>query len=260
MRAKPDGNLKRLLREEERAPDTPEKRRLKWVTFLGPIIATVVLLALAWVFSGPEKAFLLIGWAVAIFTVMGKFAVLAGVGGDSLFNPWELATLVVYMDVMIATVLVLNLPRLYRVPGFGPALEDLAEHGLHLLETRRWLGRITFLGVSMFVMFPLTGTGAIGGSIFGRLLGLSARRTLAAIAIGSMIGSFTMAAFAGTLSHVFTRELRNSWQFQAVGLSVLVVVVGVLWWRYKKLTETFRKRRAAEHEQAANMTRDAEDG
>ena len=201
----------------------------------------------------------LIVWSVLIFTVMGKFAALAGVGGDSIFNPWELATLVVYMDVMIATVLVLNLPRLYRLPGIGPALEDLAEHGLHMLETRRWLGRVTFLGVAMFVMFPLTGTGAIGGSIFGRLLGLPARRTLAAITMGSLIGSFTMAAFAGTLSHVFTRELRNSWQFQAVGLSVLVLVVGVLWWRYQKLTETFRKRRAANREDASNVTQDARD-
>ena len=53
----------------------------------------------------------------------------------------------------IAVILVYNLPRLYRMKRFGQTLEDLAEHGLYMLEQKRWLGRVTFLGVIAFVMF-----------------------------------------------------------------------------------------------------------
>lgn len=238
-------DIKSLLEQEEQRSAEPGKRHLRLATFLGPILVTLGLLVLVAVVAGVGVATDVVIWAIAIFTVLGKFAILAGVGGDAPFDQWQLATLVSYMDVTVASLLVFNLPRLYRIPRMGPAIEDLAEHGLYLLERNRWLGRVTFVGVVLFVMFPLTGTGAIGGSIFGRLLGLSSRRTLTAIVFGASAGSFGMAAFAGTIASIFPEEVRRSWQFQAVGGVVIVILAAVVWWRGKRLTAELRARREA---------------
>jgi uncharacterized membrane protein len=238
--------LHALLKEEEERHDLVESRKmLRRLTLAGPFVVGFVLLAVIAVLQGPEVSAAIVGQAILIFTVLGKFAILQGVLHPEAFTPWELATIVAYMDISIAVILVYNLPRLYRIPRLGPTLEDLAEHGLFLLEQHPWLRRITILGVVAFVMFPLTGTGAIGGSIFGRLLGLGPRRTMASIAVGACIGSFGMAAFGHTIAGVFTEEMRDSWEFKAVGVASLLVMVAIVWWRGRKVTQQLRARREA---------------
>ena len=240
-----DNDLRTLMRqEEERHAAEAHRRHLANVTLVTPPLVAIALLILAAVFKGPAYAGAIVGQAFLIFTVLGKFAILTGPINET-FSSFELAILVASMDVAIASVLVYNLPRLYRLKRFGQTLEDLAEHGLYMLEQRRWLGRVTFLGVIAFVMFPLTGTGAIGGSIFGRLLGLSARRTLIAIVIGACIGSFGMAFFGDAVTSVFTEEVRQSWEFKAAGIAALAVMVALVWWRGRKVTQELQARRAA---------------
>jgi len=246
-KAPDEHELHTLLRDEEERHARIESRHvLRRVTLIGPFVLAIALLAVAAVFRGPEYAAAIAGQAVLIFTVLGKFAILQGVIRPEGFSPWELATLVAYMDISVAVILVYNLPRLYRLPRLGPTLEDLAEHGLFLLEQHPWLRRITIVGVVAFVMFPLTGTGAIGGSIFGRLLGLGPRRTMASISVGACLGSFGMAAFGTTIADIFTEEeVRSSWQFKASGLVALVLMVVLVWWRGRRVTQQLRARREA---------------
>ncbi len=244
MSTPPEPDLRALLEQEDRH-DNVLRRRLAFLSLVVPPALAIVLLALAAVFRGPAFAGTLVGQAVLIFTVLGKFAILQSAVVSHGLNEWELASLVAYMDISVATVLVYNLPRLYRLKRIGPTLEDLAEHGLYMLERQRWLGRVTFVGVVAFVMFPLTGTGAIGGSIFGRLLGLSPRRTLVAIAMGALIGSFGMAAFADAVNRFFTPELRASWEFRITGAAVLGLMIFAVWHRGRRITRELRARRAA---------------
>ena len=239
-------DLKTLLEQEERdAGDGWLHRHWRLAVTLLPIVLAVVLLAIAAAFRGPQFAGMLIGKALLIFTVLGKFAIPMGQGGTGAFemSVWELAAMVTYMDVSIATILVYSLPRVYRLGRMGATLEDLAEHGLYILERQRWLGRVTFVGVCAFVMFPLTGTGAIGGSIFGRLLGLSAPRTLMAIAAGAVLGSFGMAAFAAQVASAFPPDVRSSWQFKVLSAVAVGLMIAVVWWRGRKVARELRERR-----------------
>jgi len=228
----------------QRDAKVAHRRHLANVTLAIPPLVAVGLLIVAAVFKGPAFAAALVGQAFLIFFVLGKFAILQGPINET-FTSFELAALVAYMDVSIAVVLVYNLPRLYRVKRFGRTLEDLAEHGLYMLEQKPWLRRVTVFGVMAFVMFPLTGTGAIGGSIFGRLLGLSARRTLAAIATGASVGSFGIAYFGDFVTSVFTDDVRQSWEFKTSGVAALVLMIGIVWWRGRKVTQEMVARRAA---------------
>lgn len=240
-----ENDLRTLMRqEEERHAQVAHRRHLANLTLVIPPLAAVALLILAAIFKGAAFAGAIVGQGFLIFAVLGKFAILTGPINET-FTSFELAALVAYMDVSIAVVLVYNLPRLYRMKRFGRTLEDLAEHGLYMLEQRRWLGRVTFFGVIAFVMFPLTGTGAIGGSIFGRLLGLSARRTLAAITLGASVGSFGIAYFGDFVTSIFTDEVRQSWEFKASGIAALLLMIAIVWWRGRKVTRELQARRAA---------------
>lgn len=238
-------DLKDLMEHEEREHAHPRLRWVRLATLVGPFAAVAAALAVIGMTSGAGTVGEVLTAAVGIFFVAGKFAPLFGLSGVSL-GPWELATLVACMDVFFATILVFNLPVVYRLPRVGPILHDLADHGHYMLEKKPWLGRVTFLGVSLFVMFPLTGTGAVGGSIFGRLLGLSALRTWLAILIGAVVGSYAFAGFAGVLTAVFTEEVRASWQFRYGGAAIVLALIAIVFWRGKKVAQEIRARKALE--------------
>lgn len=245
MSSDPSQDLRRLIEDEEHRSHSPRRRRLQFLSLAIPLATTAALLLLVAIFRGPGMVGALLLLAVKVFFVLGKFAIWLGVGGDAPFSPWEIAAVVAFMDTVVAAVLVYNLPRVYRIKGMGPRLEELADHGHYMVEQRPWLRRMTLLGVVAFVMFPLTGTGAIGGSIFGRLLGLGAKRTLLGIMVGAVAGCALMAAFADTLATLLPVEVRNSWQFQVAGVVVLVAVVGLIWHRGRKVSRQIQARKAA---------------
>lgn len=243
-------DLHQLLEREAELQGTV-RPWVRWLSVLLPVGASLIALGVIAVQSGAGVAAQVVGAAVVIFTVAGKFAPLVGVGEGSPFTALELATLVAWMDISIATALVFNLPLAYRIPRVGPILHDLADHGRYMLETKPWLGRITFFGVVLFVMFPLTGTGAVGGSIFGRLLGLSALRTWCGIALGAIVGSFGMALFAEAITSFLTPEVRSSWQFQGAGLAIVGAAIVAISIRARRVSAEIRRRKAARADAAA---------
>ena len=63
-----------------------------------------------------------------------------------------------------------------------------------MLGSLPWLERASFIGIVVFVMFPFQGSGAVGGTILGRAIGLSSKKNLAAVTIGAVSGSFLLSA------------------------------------------------------------------
>ncbi|MHC4960224.1 MAG: small multi-drug export protein [Planctomycetota bacterium] len=175
--------------------------------------------------------------AVASFFVLGKLIILSGAVPDDTFGltAWELAGMVLFMDLLYAYLLAFNLDWAYRVRTVGPWLKHLADYCKYWLHQQPWMRRFAFSGVMAFVMFPLTGTGAPGGSILGRLVGLTPRVTLSAIATGSALGCGLMAAFAAQLRPFF-EEVRHTLWFKASGLLILAIVVIVLIWLGRRVS------------------------
>ena len=189
--------------------------------------------------------------ALSFFTV-GKLIILSGSVPDTFsMGPWELAAMVFCMDLFYAYVLAFNLDWLFKVKGIGPWLERLVNYCKYWIHSQPWMRRFAFTGVMLFVMFPLTGTGAPGGSILGRLVGLRARVTLFAIGLGSMLGCGLLAAFATQLEPVFSAIKDELW-FKASGLVILAIVVVVLFVLGRKVS-----RAAEEYAQSQTAGDDA---
>jgi uncharacterized membrane protein len=169
--------------------------------------------------------------------LLGRFVILGGEDPDArealrFFSRFELLLMVFWLDLMTACVLAFHCGFLFKMPWIGRRLAGLVEDGRLILALHPWMRRATFAGLVAFVMFPLAATGSVGGSIFGRLLGLSRSATFAAVVLGSALGSGVMYLGAGVLNRYLNRD--DPWMLVG-GAAVIVGVIVLLNYRYQRL-------------------------
>src|SRR5262249_50229677 len=109
---------------------------------------------------------------LALATVPGKFAVFGGLTPNSPLDPWGLALLGVAVDTFLAINLALGLEPFLRLPGVGTWLHGVHDRAARSLAEYPRLKRMAFWGAAFFVALPLPGSGWIGGTFAGQLLGL----------------------------------------------------------------------------------------
>jgi uncharacterized membrane protein len=210
-----------------------------WLTLVGPFVLTASVVFLVWEFAAPRVAWRLVSTAFATFFLFGKFVILGGSEGDLMdaaefFTAEQLMLIVLYMDVMTGCLLVFHLGFLFRLPMVGGKLKELVQDGNFILKSNPWMKRATLLGLVAFVMFPLAATGSVGGSIFGRLLGLGRLATLIGIVVGSIMGCGLM--YFG--SELITRYVgRDNPLLMVAGIAVVAAIIYLLNYRYRQLKE-----------------------
>lgn len=218
----PSADMRRLLADARRLEeDRPVLTRLHLVLPFVILIAAAVLLAL----SG--RLAVVAGTGLVALVTLGKLMIPLGAAPEFHMTPVELAFLIFFMDCWVAYLFAFNLHHVYRLPRVGPWLERLHDYCRYWLAEQPWMRRWAYMGVMLFVCFPLTGTGAPGGSILGRLAGLRAWVTLSAIALGSACGCFLLASFAEQLRPYFADPRFRFWS-TAIGVAVVVMLVWLL--------------------------------
>ncbi|MEN8149991.1 MAG: small multi-drug export protein [Planctomycetota bacterium] len=227
---------------EQETPRNPRERAWKTVALVTPLFVAILVPTSIGVFLGVEALQRFVANAFIASFFLGKFVIVKGIAGSG-YTPMDYALLVIYLDMLVAAFLTFNLDYAYRIPYVGRRLEALQEYGQEVVAERPWVRKVTFLGVILFVMFPLTGTGAVGGSIFGRLLGLTRFRTLTGIFVGSVIGCAGMALLAEGVAALLPDEVRKSVWFEVIGVAFLVLLVLFLWLRSRKVEKLRREGR-----------------
>ena len=174
---------------------------------------------------------------------------------DRLFHAWwgratfglsPAALMLTYMDFMVAFFFAFHMGIIFKIPMVGPKMLDLVSDGRFILSRYPKIRTRAFIGLVLFVIFPTSTTGSIGGSIFGRLLGLKRWTTLIAILIGSIIGNGLMFLFAEQINRV--PWVRDSIWLKIIGAAGLVVVFILFERRYKALRKKFDKEMSAERD------------
>lgn len=113
------------------------------------------------------------------------------------FSPLLVATYIAGLDMTLAWFLAWNWDSVTRLPYAGRLVERLMERGQAWMDRHAFADRSAFLGLVVFVFFPVQGSGAIAGVTLGRLIGLPAQRAWVAIMIGALTASFAWAYAAG---------------------------------------------------------------
>lgn len=225
-----DGLMSSLEHESD---DLWKEHRIAAIATLAlPVWASVAALVVAVFWGGLSLARQLIVATMAS-AAAGRFIIWIGSDTNQALglSAIQLALLVLCLDTIWAIVLTWHAGMLFHVPWLGPRLQAAVREGSLLLKTNRWMRRMTVVAVLTFVMMPISSTGSIGGSLLGRLLGLSRRATLATVLAGSILGGAVMLGFAEALAPWFqkvTPAIRYG------GIVILALIGFVLSRRYRR--------------------------
>ena len=208
---------------------------------MGPFVLSGLLLLGLFYYAGWEFASRLITHTLLALWLVGRFIILSGAEGgvndfEGALSAFQLFVLMSYLDIMTALVLAFHIGFLFRLPLVGPRVAALVTDGHFILDAQPWMRRATFLGLIAFVGFPLAATGSVGGSIFGRLLGLSRPSTFLCICIGSVIGNGLMYWFADIIDPWVDKD---SWLIRFGGIAAIVLIVILLERRYRMLRDRY---------------------
>jgi uncharacterized membrane protein len=183
-------------------------------------------------FALPYEQWLVIGGLMVAYILppAGKESVIP-IGIAVGFPWWMMAFTIALLDILAGIFMALNFDIALKIPGLGGWIRRFIANGEQFFARRPWLERFYFTGVVLFVMFPLQGSGGVGATLVGRMMGLSPIRVLLAITIGAFTGCTIIALGAEAIRELI---LMNP----LIGISVAIVVVAVLiilyaWYRVR---------------------------
>ncbi|MDD1656016.1 MAG: small multi-drug export protein [Methanomicrobiales archaeon] len=136
---------------------------------------------------------------------------------------WAVAGSIAMVDLEVGLFMVWNFDLAERIPVLGPWITRFIQGGREFLGERPWLSRLYFFGIVILVMVPVLGSGGVRGSIVGRLLGMSRRMVMGAIAIGTVAGSFGIALGTLFLQQAFLQSV-----YLGAAILLGIIAAGVL--------------------------------
>ncbi len=227
-----------------------------WATLLGPFVVTGTMLAMLAVTRGVDFVAKLLATSAVTFFGLGRFVILFGsdapktdlagleafekdAGQFNFLTRGELFTMVSWMDAFVAILLVFHAGFIFKLPKIGPKLLALREEGEFFMSVQPWMRRFAFLGLVAFVVIPIAATGSIGGSILGRMLGMSRLATISAIAVGTLLGNSVMLLAGKALSKIPFFDPHNPLSLLA-GVVVIAGLIVFLNLHYKRLKRRWR--------------------
>jgi uncharacterized membrane protein len=207
-----------------------------WISLMGPAVFTLLVLVFIGVISGLAVVRKYVVSAFLAFFIFGRFSIPGATIIGTGITSEETCFMLIYMDLMVALFVSFHMGLMFRIPWVGPKLGALVYDGKYILDSHRWIKRFAFLGLIGLVVFPSTATGSIGGSIFGRLLGLGRSLTLFGIAIGTFIGNGIMYFFATQLEPYLDP---TSTPMRIGGLAIIVAFIVLIEFRYRQLKKRY---------------------
>lgn len=230
-----------------------------WLALLGPFVITAFVLGLVYFVQGPDAVYSYVAAAATAFFAFGRFIILLGNSEpdpDGLFflkhlDARNLFAMLTYLDVMVAMFVAFHMGIVFRLPLVGPKIASMVSDGTYILRKQPWIRRAAFIGLVGFVIFPTSTTGSIGGSIFGRLLGMKRWRVVGAILVGSVLGNGLMLLFSEQIEKYVPTD---SWLLRIIGVGAMLVALVIFERNIRRLKERYLK----EEQEAAAAEQNSE--
>ena len=160
--------------------------------------------------------------------------------GIALGFPWQVICFAItYIDVISCLFMLWNFDLICLIPHIGRWINHLVETGKSYLSRHQWIERFCFIGLISFVFLPLQGSGAVGGSILGKILGMSHVRIFLAITIGSTLHSVAI----GISMYAIQEYLDINLWYLVISILLLVLLTSTLSFIYY-----FMKKKIADDE------------
>lgn len=221
------------------------------LTVLGSMAGLVLFGLVAGLVFAHDATLELIGLVPVSFFAAGKFLPMWGISGQSNFSPWELGLVIWAMDTFTVLIMVYALELFYRFRRLKGFLDRVQANAGLVLAAYPRMRRAAVIGVVLFVMFPVAGTGALVGSFLGILLGLRRQVLIVAVSLGGFLGGMLM-AFAALYFRGLVIDLRSMQQDPTIKYVIIGSVAALVALGFWLLNRAYRKALAqAEAEMAS---------
>jgi uncharacterized membrane protein len=204
--------------------DVGWRERLAVLGGTGLVLLGLILFGLQ---VAPNQTLELLGLAPITFVAVGKFLPLWSISGQSTLGPYELGVGIWALDTLTVIVFVYSFEAFYRISFARRFLDRTNRNMKLLLRVYPRLKRLSLIGVFLFVLFPVSGTGALAGSFIGLLLGAHRLNLIMAVSLGGCFGGLVMAFLASNFAGVLSR-LQEAQSDSTVHYIILAVVVGIV--------------------------------
>lgn len=210
--------------------------------FFGPLLVTAAVLGVIYLLTDDWTVHEV--WITGLVSLLGAgTTVVFGEAalGDQTFDlklrTWHLAYVVMYVNAVSGWFYTYNLDLLEKLPKIGPWMRRSRRNARAMLQHRPWIRRWSVVGVGLFVITPLPGSGALGGSLVGRIVGISKRATVIAVAVAGIAVCSAYALLANELKQMLDRleQYTPFW----VRIVVFVLVAIVMLWAMAKMVRWF---------------------
>jgi uncharacterized membrane protein len=200
-----------------------------------PFAVLGVYIAILWL-ALPESMFLTLLTLMFIYFIppAGKETVIPF--GIAVGIPWWIVAFsIALMDILSTIFMVLNFDLALKIPVAGTKwMKSFMEHGESFFSKHRWLEKLSTLGLALFVMIPMQGTGGIATPIVGRMIGIPPLQIIIAVTAGTLSGCFLIALGSEFLKDLLVYDF-------SLGIIVIIVIVACaaaalfLWKRKQKM-------------------------
>ncbi|MFW6142311.1 MAG: small multi-drug export protein [Candidatus Saliniplasma sp.] len=152
---------------------------------------------------------------------------------------------IAYVDIVTSYFLLWNFYIAEKIPLIGTWIKKFEKFGAQKMKEKKWISKVAFIGVVLFVVFPFQGSGGVGASIVGRVIGLDKYKTWLAIIIGSFTGCTFIAVVSLYLSDAILEAFQTS-VFQGIGTLIIVGIIFILIYYVSKNHMKNSKRKKSE--------------
>ncbi len=131
---------------------------------------------------------------------------------------------IAFIDVINSYFLMWNFYIAKKIPVIGRWIDNFQDFGAQKMKEKEWIKKLAFFGVALFVIVPFQGSGGVGASILGRVIGMDKFQAWLAIISGSFFGCFLI----GILSHYMGEAIIGAFEsniFAGIGMLIIVIVV-----------------------------------
>lgn len=215
----------------------------KLFLFFTPFLIAGLFIYLLYVIIYDKSIFWLLGSGMFayFFPPAGKESVIPILVGElnrrNVFSPVAIITLVggsiAFIDVITSYFLLWNFYIAESIPFLGKWIKKFEKFGAQKMKEKRWISKVAFVGVALFVVFPFQGSGGVGGSILGKVIGMDKYHAWLAIMLGSFSGCFFIAYVSYYLSGAIIQAFKSG-LFKGIGVMILVAAVFIFLYYFSK--------------------------
>ena len=137
---------------------------------------------------------------------------------------WEIALWLIFLNATAAFFYAYNMDLLERIPVVGPYLQRVRHNASKTLERHRWIRHLAGLGVVLFVLSPLPGSGQLGGCFIGRVIGLTKRTIFLVVTLAGTLVAVGYALFGQYIKGLLDEIEADPW-IRVAGAAALLVIV-----------------------------------